>query len=199
MKPLETLRDFHNNLRKLFWAVLFLSFGMVILISLCFYLFYLTGSMKPLVIRVSDVGKAEVVSPYSSTTPASSIEVKYLAKELTETIFGFSRLTFEEDLKRIIPYVSYSLKEDLLEQYRKIASLYISQNEEFRIEVFAVIILSTNSKKVQVRVDFIKKNTNSGKDEKYYVVMLFKRCQRTIHNPFGLELLQFQEHKYLKQ
>lgn len=197
MKALEIMRSSHDNIRKLYMALLLLSGGMTVLIVLCFYLLYVTGKKAPLVIRVSEAGKAEVISLNTSGTPASSVEIKYLAKELAETIFGFSRLTYEEDLKRVMPYISFSLKSTLLDQYRRVASTYISQNTEFRVDVFAVVILSSSLERVQVRVDYFKRDTMSGEDKKFYCVMVFKRTKRTIHNPFGLELLQLQEHRYL--
>lgn len=197
MKALEIMRRSHDNVRKLYIAVLLLSLGVAILVILCFYLLYVAEKKEPLVIRVSEAGKAEAISLNTSVNPASSVEIKYLAKELAETIFGFSRLTYEEDLKRIMPYISFSLKSTLLDQYRKVASSYISQNAEFRVDVFAVIILSSSLERVQVRVDYFKRDAISGEGKKFYSVMVFKRTKRSIHNPFGLELLQLQEHRYL--
>ena len=199
MKALESIKQGHENIRKLYLTILIMGITIGIQAIFNVYLISVCANIEPVLIRVSEAGKAEAISLDTSSSPASNVEIKYLTKEIAETLFGFSRITFEEDLKRMMPYVSYALKSELLQQYRKVASIYLNQSKELRIEVFAVLILSSQKNKVLVRVDYIKRDTLTEEGRKFYSILTFKRVKRSIHNPFGLELIQVQEHKYLKE
>ena len=199
MMALKSLKQGYENIRKLYFTILILAVAVLFQTALNLYFISICSNLKPLVIRVSEAGKAEAISMKTASSPASDAEIKYLAKEISETIFGFSKITYQEDLKRIIPYVSYSLKSELLRQYQKLVSFYLNKNREVRIEVFAVLILSRSNKKIMVRVDYVKKIPTTGEGDKYYSILTFKPGRRSINNPFGLLLLQIQEHRYLKQ
>ncbi len=198
MDALKTLKQGHSNIQKMYFSIIALAVAVGLLSLTNIYLISVASSVKPLVIRVSEVGNAEAVNPSSSSTPASSIECKYLSGKIATNLFGFSRLTFEEDIKRILPYVSYELKDTLVAKYKTMAQQYIQSNTDIKIEVFAVVILSDNGSIVQTRTDYVKTAAFAGRGEKFYAVFWFKRIERSINNPFGLELISFQEHRYLK-
>lgn len=196
--PLETIKEGLSNLKKLYATIFALALVALVEGVLLIVVLSSVGSIKPVVIRVSEVGKAEAVDLSSSSSPASSVEIKYLAKELVETLFGFSRLTWEDDLRRALPYISYSLKNDFLNAYKNLASQYLSSGLEVKVTVFSVVILSERNGLVQVRVDY-EKIPSAGQAQKFYAVLVFRRTERTVENPFGLELVSFNESRFLQQ
>jgi len=200
MDALKTIKEGHSNIRKLYTTIVLLSVAVVGLAFFNILLLAEFSNIQPVVIRVSQVGKAEAVKLNAVSSPASEIECRHLSQNIVQYLFGFSRLTWEEDIKRILPYIDETFRPTLLRQYKSVAQQYISAGIDIKIRLFSFAILSDKENVVQVRVDYEKVPSWGGEPpQKYYVILWFKRTKRTVENPYGLSLTGFQENKYLTQ
>ena len=186
-----------KNLKKFYSILSLLALSNLLLLIFAFSMASKAASVKPIVIKVEETGRAKALPQSGTYFEASPVEIRYLAKFIVETLFSFSALTYQEDFQRILPYLSPSLKEDLKKIFRELTQAYLQRQASVNASVFSVEILSHPEEKlVQVRVDYWKEQEESR--EKRYCLLVFRKVERNLENPFGLLLEELRERAYLE-
>jgi|Deesub1362A_J573_1020465.scaffolds.fasta_scaffold28825_2 type IV secretory pathway TrbF-like protein len=197
MKVVAFLEESLKNLRKFYGILLLLAVSNFLLVIFAFSMASKAASVKPIVIKVEETGRAKAIAQSNTYHEASPVEIRYLAKFIVETLFSFSILTYKRDFQRILPYLSPSLKEELRKIFRKLTRTYLQRRASVNASVFSVEILSNPEEKlVQVRVDYWKEQEE--KREKRYCLLVFRKVKRNLENPFGLLLEELRERAYLE-
>ncbi len=198
MKPIMFMQEGIKSIKKVYTALLLLAAANFVMLMATLSFASKAASRKPVVIRVSELGRAEALTTEQTYSDASDVEIRYLAKFIVENLFSFSRLTYKQDFERILPYLSPSIKEDIRQIFRELTAVYLKNQAKVNARVFSVELLSEPSAEtVQVRVDYWKEVGNTR--HKRYCIMVFRKITRTLENPFGLVVEELRERAYLME
>ena len=113
----------------------------------CIFLTYKTYSafrdVKPLIVRINDVGRADVVRYNSMEYSPREPELKYFLTQFVHDFYGRRRLTVRDDFSRSLYFLESQLAEATMEQNRKskeIETFLIGVGDEVDINVRNIII-----------------------------------------------------------
>jgi type IV secretory pathway TrbF-like protein len=113
----------------------------------CIFLTYKTYSafrdVKPLIVRINDVGRADVVRYNSMEYSPREPELKYFLTQFVHDFYGRRRLTVRDDFLRSLYFLERQLAEATMEQNRKskgIETFLIGVGEEVDINVRNITI-----------------------------------------------------------
>jgi type IV secretory pathway TrbF-like protein len=176
------------------------------LVSLQFKTYQLLRNVKPLVIRINDLGRAEAVSYSDLEYHPQEGEIKYFLIQFVEQHYGRMRATVKENYARSLYFLDGRLADALIEANKKsntIEGFLAGQSEEIEIRVKNVSIEDLRSPPYRATVDF-EKIYSSPTDhmeirrEKYvgnFVFIVKDRVPNAMIpvNPLGLTITYFRE------
>jgi type IV secretion system protein VirB5 len=163
-------------------------------------------NVKPLVIRINDLGRAEAVSYNDLEYHPQEAEIKYFLIQFVEQHYGRMRATLKENYGRSLYFLDGRLADALIEANKKsntIEGFLAGQSEEIEIRVKNVSIEDLRSAPYRATVDF-EKIYSSPTDhmeirrEKYvgnFVFIVKDRVPNVMIpvNPLGLTITYFRE------
>src|SRR5215467_55313 len=160
--------------------------------------------VKPLVIRINDVGRAEAV-PYDTFEyrPQES-EIKYFLIDFVQRHYSRMRATVRENYARSLYFLDGRLADSLIEANKKskaIESFLAGSGDEIEVRVNNVTIEDLRSSPYRATVDFEKVYTTARQEtrrEKYVANMVFVIKDNVSNalipvNPLGLTIIYFRE------
>jgi type IV secretion system protein VirB5 len=163
-------------------------------------------NFKPLVIRINDLGRAEVVSYHDLEYHPQEAEIKYFLIQFVEQHYGRMRATLKENYARSLYFLDGRLADALIEANKKsntIEGFLAGQSEEIEIQVKNVSIEDLRSPPYRATVDFEKvysspANHMETRREKYVGNFVFVVKDHVPNamipvNPLGLTVTYFRE------
>jgi type IV secretory pathway TrbF-like protein len=193
-------------------AVLVLSLVSLALVTLNFKTFRAFRDLKPLVIRINDVGRAEAVRYDSLEYRApQEPEVKYFLINFVQRHYGRMRATVKENYTRSLYFLDGRLAGALIEANKKnnaLESFLAGNGEEIDIRVDNVSIEDLRRPPYRATVDFEKiyygPDHAETKRETYVANFVFIVKDQVPNawipvNPLGLTITYFREDQAFQQ
>ena len=162
--------------------------------------------VKPLVIRINDVGRAEAVSYAAFEYHPQEAEIKYFLIQFVEGRYSRMRATVQESYARSLYFLDGKLANALIEVDKKakpIEQFLANPSEEIEVRVTNVSIEDLRTPPYKATVDFEKVYYASAdhseiKREKYVAHVVFTIRDRVPNamipvNPLGLIITYFRE------
>jgi type IV secretion system protein VirB5 len=187
-------------------AVLALSLLGVGLVMLNFKTYSAFRNLKPIVIRISDVGRAEAV-PYDvlEYKPQEG-EIKYFLTDFVRRHYGRVKATLRENYARSLYFLDGRLVDALIESNKKSKDLdnfLAGTGEEIDVRVNNIAIEDLRTPPYRAAVDFEKIYYTSAdhlevRREKYVAHFVFVMKEHVANtmipvNPLGLTIVYFRE------
>jgi type IV secretory pathway TrbF-like protein len=177
--------------------------GLVILNMKTFHAF---RDLKPLVIRINDVGRAEAVRYDTLEYRPQEAEIKYFLIDFVQRHYGRMRATVRENYARSLYFLDGRLADTLIEANKKSKALetfLAGSSEEVDVHVSNVSIEDLRSAPYRATVDFEKiyygaADHTETKREKYIANFVFLVKDHVPNalvpvNPLGLTITYFRE------
>jgi type IV secretion system protein VirB5 len=162
--------------------------------------------VKPLVIRINEVGRAEAMNYASLEYRPQEAEIKYFLIQFVQQHYGRMRATVKENYARSLYFLEGRLAEAVMEADKNAKGLEIflaGQGEEIEIRVKNVAIEDLRTPPYRATVDFEKvyltpADRQEMKREKYVGNFVFTVKERVPNamvpfNPLGLTITYFRE------
>jgi type IV secretory pathway component VirB8 len=192
-----------NYLRIALACVSFVCLALVFLNVRTFQAFH---NLKPLVIRINDVGRAEAVNYESLTYQPRDPEIRYFLIEFVTGHFGRMRATVRENFARSLYFLDGRLAEAAMANSRKnrtIENVLAGQGPQIDIVVDNVAIEDLRKPPYKATVDFERVYYNDGdgselRREKYTAHFVFVFRDNVPNamvpvNPLGMTITYFRQ------
>src|ERR1051326_7461700 len=185
-------------------AVALLGLGILGLVALNIKTYQAFRYLKPLVIRINDVGRAEAVRYDTFEYKPQESEIKYFLIEFVQRHYSRMRATLRENYARSLYFLDGRLADSLIEANKKgntIENFLSGSSEEIEVRVNNVSIEDLRKPPYRATVDFEKIYTaphQETKREKYVANFVFI-VKDTVPNsmipvnPLGLTITYFRE------
>jgi type IV secretion system protein VirB5 len=186
-------------------AVLCLSLVCVGLIALDLKTYRSFKNLKPLIIRINEVGRAEAVTYDSSEYHVQSAEIRYFLMQFVQRHYSRMRATVKENYARSLYFLEGKLADALIESNNKskaIESFLAGQGEENDVKITNVSIEDLRTPPYHATVDFEKvyygADRQESRREKYVANFVFIVKDHVPNNfipvnPLGLTITYFRE------
>jgi hypothetical protein len=190
------------KLENLGYKILAGAMFLVALSALALSYYVYSINRVPLVIRVNEAGKAQVLKMTAFKHPAGKGEIYYFAKSFLREMVGFNSFTVRTQIARALNKMSPS--------YAKYINLTIKRTKYIKNAVAADVQFQLTIKKLEIRnqtkhhivlrailtVNIIANQTSKiEQTENYMDRIILKRIKRSVNFPFGLEVVNFTETK----
>jgi len=161
--------------------------------------------VKPLVIRISDVGRAEALNYSAFEYHPQEAEIKYFLIQFVRQHYSRMRATVHESYARSLYFLDAKLADAVIDVNRKtktIETFLLNSAEEIDVEVTNVSIEDLRTAPYKATVDFEKVHYGPDhaeiKREKYVAHVIFTVRERVANamipvNPLGLTIIYFRE------
>jgi type IV secretory pathway TrbF-like protein len=190
----------------------YLKVTILVLCVICLMLGALTyksqkalANMRPLIIRVSDVGRAEAIDYRNFQYRPQEAENKYYLTRWTELYFSRNRFTIERDQTNALYFLNSDVQRAVIEQERKDNLILNYRNDSglpyVDVEVKNVILDDLRQSPYSARIEFEKVYTNPAdhtelKRERWtasvtYVFREVVKNNELAVNPLGLTIVRF--------
>jgi type IV secretory pathway TrbF-like protein len=186
-------------------AVLALSLVCLALVFLNIRTYDAFRDLKPLVIRINDVGRAEAVGYESFAYHPQESEIKYFLTDFVERHYGRMRATLRQNYARSLYFLDGRLAAALIEANKKSKTLetfLAGSGDEMDIRVAGVSIEDLRTPPYRATVDFEEiyyaADRTETHREKYTAHVVFIVKDRVPNamipvNPLGLTITYFRE------
>lgn len=186
-------------------AVLALSLVCLGLVVLNFKTFQAFRNLKPLVIRISDVGRAEAIRYDSLEYRPQEPEIKYFLIDFVQRHYSRMRATLRENYARSLYFLDGRLADTLIEANKKskaLESFLAGAGEEIDVHVTNVSIEDLRTAPYRATVDFEKIYYSADhleiRRERYIANLVFIIKDHVPNalipvNPLGLAITYFRE------
>jgi len=189
----------------------YLKITVLVLCLICAGLTYLdvrtiqaARSLKPLVIRINDVGRAQAVTYNSLEYRPQEAEIRYFLIQFVQAYYGRMRATVKENFTRSLYFLDGRLADAVMEANKKtkaIETFLAAPAEEIEIQVKNVAIEDLREAPYKATVDFEKIYRSAGQEtkrEKYVAHFVFVVKDKVPNamipvNPLGLTITYFRE------
>ena len=190
----------------------YLKIAVIALCGLCLALVFLNirmlrtvQNMKPIVIRINEVGRAEAVKYTEFEYQPQEREIKYFLIDFVERYYSRMRATARENYTRSLYFLDGRLADVLIEADRKskeLETFLTGKGEEIEVHVKSVAIEDLRKPPYRATVDFEKVYYASDRTvahkEKYvanFVFVVNDHVPNTMLpvNPLGLTITYFRE------
>jgi type IV secretion system protein VirB5 len=190
----------------------YLKIALVCLCGVCLALSFLVvkvsnaaRNVKPLVIRISDVGRAEAISYSAFEYHPQEAEIKYFLIQFVQEHYSRMRATVHENYARSLYFLDPRLADAVIEANRKtktIEQFLANSAEEIDVQVANVSIEDLRNPPYKATVDFEKVYYGGDRAEirreKYVAHVVFTVRERVSNamipvNPLGLTITYFRE------
>src|SRR5262249_36046956 len=190
-------------------AVLALCIVILALVVLNIKTYQAFKYVKPLVIRISDVGRAEAVPYDNFAYKPQEAEIRYFLIDFVQRHYSRMRATIKENYARSLYFLDGRLVDALIEANKKsnaIETFLDGSSEEIDVQVDNVAIEDLRTPPYKATVDFEKIYRSSGQEtkrEKYVSHFVFVVKDKVPNamipvNPLGLTITYFREDQALK-
>jgi type IV secretion system protein VirB5 len=187
-------------------AVLCLSLVAAGAVLLTFKTYSTFKSVKPLIIRINDVGRAEVVQYNAMEYTPREAELKYFLTQFIHDFYSRNRLTVRDDVSRSLYFLERQLAEAHMEQNRKtkeIETFLVGGGDEIEVNIRNIIIHDLRKPPYRATVDYEKvyltgPSRAEARREKYVGSIVFSIRDIVPNNlvpinPLGLMINYFRE------
>jgi len=186
-------------------ALLCLSLVCLGLIVLNIKTYQAFRNVRPLVIRINDVGRPEVVSYDSLQYQPREAEIRYFLIQFVQRHYSRMRATIQDNYARSLYFLDGRLADATIEANKKgktIETFLAGQGEEIEVNVKNVSIEDLREPPYRATVDFDKvyfgADRTATKREKYVANFVFVVKDRVPNamipvNPLGLTITYFRE------
>ena len=163
------------------------------------------ASMKPMIIRINDVGRAEAIDYRNYQYRPQEAENKYYLSRWAELYFSRNRFTIERDQTDALYFLNSDVQRAVIDQERKdnIIQTYIKDSSlpYVDVEIKNVILDDLRQSPYSARIEFEKVYTNPAdhseiKRERWTASVTYvfrdnvKNTELAV-NPLGLTLIRF--------
>jgi len=163
------------------------------------------ASMKPMIIRINDVGRAEAIDYRNYQYRPQEAENKYYLSRWAELYFSRNRFTIERDQTNALYFLNSDVQRAVIDQERKdnIIQTYIKDSSlpYVDVEIKNVILDDLRQSPYSARIEFEKVYTNPAdhseiKRERWTASVTYvfrdnvKNTELAV-NPLGLTLIRF--------
>ena len=163
------------------------------------------ASMKPMIIRINDVGRAEAIDYRNYQYRPQEAENKYYLSRWAELYFSRNRFTIERDQTNALYFLNSDVQRAVIDQERKdnIIQTYIKDSSlpYVDVEIKNVILDDLRQSPYSARIEFEKVYTNPVdhseiKRERWTASVTYvfrdnvKNTELAV-NPLGLTLIRF--------
>lgn len=187
-------------------AVLCLSLVAVGLLFLNFKTYALFRDFKPLVIRISDIGRAEPLQYDALEYKPQAPEIKYFLTQFVHDYYSRNRATVRDTFTRSLFFLDSPLASARMDQNRKtkeIESFMVGAEDEVEVSVHNIVVQDLRTPPFRATVDF-EKAFLSGRDrvelrrERHVGSFVFNFRPSVPNsmipvNPLGLTILYFRD------
>lgn len=162
--------------------------------------------LKPLVIRVNDVGRAEAVTYDSFNYQPREAEIRYFLMDFVQRHYSRERRTVRENYARSLYYLDGRLAERIIEENKKNKSIETflgGRGDEIEVNVNNVAIEDLRSQPYKASVDFEEVYYTAAdhvmtRRERYvghFVFVVMEKVPNSLIpvNPLGLTITYFRE------
>jgi type IV secretory pathway TrbF-like protein len=163
------------------------------------------ASMRPLIIRINDVGRAEAIDYRNFQYRPQEAENKYYLTRWAELYFSRNRFTVERDQTNSLYFLNSDVQRAVIEQERKDNIILTYRNDStlpyVDVEVKNVILDDLRQSPYSARIEFEKVFTNPSdhtelKRERWtasvtYVFRENVKNNELAVNPLGLTIVRF--------
>lgn len=187
-------------------ALLCLSVVTVGLLTLSFKMYETTRNLKPFVIRISEVGRAEAVNYPGIQYQPQEPEIKYFLIQFVHDHYGRMRATLQENFARSLYFLDGHLAQEIMEKNKKTKALetfLAEQGEEIDVQVKGVSIEDLRKPPYRATVDYEKVFYTPSirqeiRRERYVGNFIFTVKENVTNamipvNPLGLTITYFRE------
>lgn len=146
----------NNHLRV---AVFALSTALIVMICITGAVYAWAKSQKPLIVRITDVGRAEAVAYSSYGYTPQDVELRYFLAQFTQLHFGRMAATVKERFEKSLYFLDRKLSQAVVEDEQKkrsIAKFIVEGSEEIDITISNVALQDIHSVPMKGTVDFEK-------------------------------------------
>jgi type IV secretory pathway TrbF-like protein len=190
----------------------YLKVTILVLCAVCLMLGALTyksqkalANMRPLIIRVNDVGRAEAIDYRNFQYRPQEAENKYYLTRWAELYFSRNRFTIERDQTNALYFLNSDVQRAVIEQERKDTIILNYRNDStlpyVDVEVKNVILDDLRQSPYSARIEFEKVYTNPSdhtelKRERWtasvtYVFRESVKNNELAVDPLGLTIVRF--------
>jgi type IV secretory pathway TrbF-like protein len=162
--------------------------------------------LKPLIVRIDDVGRAEAVTYQSFDYQPREAEIRYFLMDFVQRHYSRGRATLQENYTRSLYYLDGKLADGIIEENKKAKTLerFLSDREdEIEVHVSNVAIEDLRKQPYKASVDFEKLYYTSAdhvitRRERYVGHFVFSVMDKVPNNfipvnPLGLTITYFRE------
>jgi len=186
-------------------TILVLCMVSLALVALVFKSQKALASMRPLIIRINDVGRAEAIDYRNFQYRPQEAENKYYLTRWAELYFSRNRFTIERDQTNSLYFLNGDVQRVVIEQERKNNIILTYRNDStlpyVDVEVKNVILDDLRQSPYSARIEFEKVYTNPSdhtelKRERWtasvtYVFRESVKNNELAVNPLGLTIVRF--------
>jgi type IV secretory pathway TrbF-like protein len=185
-------------------ALLALCLVCVALIGLNVQTSQAARQVKPLVIRINDVGRAEALKFDSFDYQPREAEIRYFLIDFVQRHYSRMRATLKENYARSLYFLDAPLADATMEANKKtnaIETFLAGSSDEIEIEVNNVAIEDLRVSPYKATVDFVKIYRSAGREAKretyvaHFVFVVKDKVPNSLIpvNPLGLTITYFRE------
>lgn len=187
-------------------ALLLLSLVCVALVAVNIETYRAVRYVKPLVIRIDDVGRAEALKFDSFQYQPHEAEIRYFLIDFVQRHYSRMRATLKENYARSLYFLDGRLADAVIKSNKKsnaIEAFLAGSSEEIDVQVNNVSIEDLRTSPYKATVDFEKIYRSSGQEtkrEKYVANFVFVVKDQVPNamipvNPLGLTITYFHENQ----
>ena len=162
---------------------------------------------KPLVVRINDVGRAEVVSYGSFAYQPQEADNRYFLSQWAQLFYGRNRFTVQKDFTKSLQFLNGDIQSAIIEQSKKSKTLETFLTDpsapNIDVEIKNVAIEDLRKAPYRARIDFLKIYTSpidhaEMKRERWTanIVYVFRDQvpnDMLLINPLGLTITYFRQ------
>ena len=140
-------------------ALLCLSLVAAGAVLLAFKTYSTFTNVKPLIVRINDVGRAEVVQYNAMEYTPREAELKYFLTQFIHDFYSRNRMTVRDDFSRSLYFLERQLAEAQMEQNRKtkeIETFLVGTGDEIEVSVRNIVIHDLRKPPYRATVDYEK-------------------------------------------
>ena len=162
------------------------------------------ASVKPLIIRVNEIGRAEAVAYSDFTYRPQAPEIRYFLTQFVTGFYGRNKLTVRERYVNSLYFLDRALFSQIDAQDRRtqwLPKFVASADDDAEISVRNVVIENLQSEPYRARVEytkvFISTTGAEQRRENWTAVFDFRfnavANDFTLHNPLGLAIVSMRQ------
>lgn len=185
---------------------LLLMAAVIVVMSVCMAkIAYTAVHVKPLIIRINEVGRAEAVAYQSFTYKPQAAEIRYFLTQFATGYYSRNHKTVAHQYVNAMYFLDRSLFSSLDARDRRtqwLPRFLNSTDDDTDVVVNNVVIEDLQNEPYRARVEFTKIFSNQGggesKRENWAAEFVFRinpdiPNQLIVHNPLGLAITYFRE------